>query len=68
MQSASSHAANSMYTTIDTYHSIEVISMWLDTLKSNLPESCLLETIEEIMEKVMGNNLFKWGDVHFSSS
>jgi len=57
--------ANSMYTNICTDHAIEMISMWLDTLKSDLPEGFPLEAVKEAMEIVMRNNLFEWGDMHF---
>ena len=54
-----------MYTNIYTDHAIEMISMWLNTLASNLPEGFPLESVKEAMELVMRNNLFEWGDMHF---
>jgi len=57
--------ANSMYTNIDTDHAIEVIGVWLDSLKSELPRDYPLEAVKEAMELVMRNNLFEWGDMFF---
>jgi len=57
--------ANFMHTNIDTYHTIEVISMWLDTLIIVLSEGFPLEATKAAMEIVMRNNLFEWGDKHF---
>ena len=57
--------ANSMYTNIDTDHAIEVIGMWLDSLKDQLPPDFPLEAVKEAMELVMKNNIFEWGDLYF---
>jgi len=57
--------AYSMYTNICTDHAIKMISMWLDTLKSDLLEGFPLKAVKEAMEIVMRNNLFEWGDMHF---
>ena len=57
--------ANSMYTNIDTDHTIEVISTWLDSIKANLPTGFPFEAIEEAMILVMRNNLVEYGDLYF---
>ena len=52
-----------MYTNIDTNHTIEVISQWLDSL--SLPEGFPLAAVKSAMELVMRNNIFMRGDCYF---
>ena len=52
-----------MYTNIDTGHALDAISKWLDTI--SLPEGFLLATVKAVMELVMCNNIFVWGDSYF---
>ena len=57
--------ANSMYTNIDTDHAIDVISLWLDSLRGQLPDRFPLDAVKEAMSLVMRNNVFEWGDCYF---
>ena len=52
-----------MYTNIDTNHALETISKWLDSIP--LPEGLPLAAINTVMEVVMCNNIFEWGDSYF---
>ena len=52
-----------MYTNIDASHAIEVISKWLDSVP--LPEGFPLVVVKTVMELVMCNNIFEWGDSYF---
>ena len=52
-----------MYTNIDTNHVLATISQWLDTIP--LPEGFPLAAVKAVMELVMCNNIFEWGDCYF---
>lgn len=59
--------ANAMYNNIDTEHAIEVISWWLNDLKTRgqLPHDFPLEAVIEAMKIIMRNNIFEYGDCFF---
>ena len=53
----------SMYTNIDTNHTILGISLWLDSL--TLSVDFPLKAVKKAIELVMRNNIFEWGDLYF---
>ena len=56
--------ANSMYNNIDTEHSIEVITWWLNDLKAQnkLEFNFPLKAVIDAMKIIMKNNIFEFGD------
>ena len=59
--------ARSMYTNIDTTHTLEMICKWLDKLSRDgfLPQDFPLAAVKEAMALIMLNNVFEWGDLYF---
>jgi hypothetical protein len=55
--------ATSMYTNIDTKHTLLVIGAWLNSF--DLPDSFALEAVKEEMSFIMQNNIFEWEDLYF---
>jgi hypothetical protein len=57
----------SMYTNIDTEHAILVINQWLNDLsqKVQLPPGFPLIPLKKVLEIVMRNNVFEFGDTRY---
>jgi hypothetical protein len=57
--------AKSMYTNIDTSHTIKVIRNWLDEIKNDpaFPKNWPFEAIKEAMSLIMKFNIFKFGNL-----
>ena len=54
--------ANSMYTNIDSKHAIKVIANWFETFSSELPLNFPSNLIIKVLNVVMHNNIFQFGD------
>ena len=55
--------ANSLYTTIGTYHTLQVLGAWIYVII--LPKGFPIEGIQEATILIMRNNIFEWGDLYF---
>ena len=58
--------ADSMYTNIDTGHTIKIIGEWLDNLSTrpDFPRGYLLNTVKSAMATVMRGNHFESGNMN----
>ena len=54
--------ATSMYTNIDVGHSIEILGLWFDEYKNELPPNLPCNLILSALRIVMENNIFSFGD------
>ena len=57
--------AVSMYTNIDTPHSIQALRRWLTRHKRDLPSGFPFEMVIAAMELVMTNNIFQFDNTYF---
>ena len=54
--------ATSMYTNIDPKHAIEILNKWFTEFESEIPKSICKDLIIELMEIILNNNFFQFGN------
>jgi hypothetical protein len=51
-----------MYSNIDTNHGVQVMTWWINAYHNELPPSMPIDFILASLTKIMGNNIFQFGD------
>ena len=51
-----------MYTNIDVKHSTNILKKWLTEFKEKIPEDIPTKLLTSVIEIIMKNNIFTFGD------